>query len=72
MYSTVRDICVINHCDRRITLLNDIDISFGLFNLFTYFDTNVCLLGDSKQHCKGKGNFEDICNRTKNISKSPR
>jgi hypothetical protein len=28
---------VINHCDRRITLLNDTDISFVLFNLFTYF-----------------------------------
>jgi hypothetical protein len=29
---------VINHCDRLITLLSDTDISFGLFNLFTYFD----------------------------------
>jgi hypothetical protein len=29
---------MINHCDRRITLLSDTDISFGLFNLFTYFD----------------------------------
>ena len=29
---------VINHCDRRITLLSDTDISFGLFNLFTFFD----------------------------------
>ena len=29
---------VINHCDRRITLLSDADISFGLFNLFTFFD----------------------------------
>jgi len=28
---------VINHCDRRITLLSDTDISFALFNLFTYF-----------------------------------
>ena len=28
---------MINHCDRRITLLSDTDISFGLFNLFTYF-----------------------------------
>ena len=27
---------VINHCDRRITLLSNTDISFGLFNLFTY------------------------------------
>jgi hypothetical protein len=29
---------VINHCDRHITLLSDTDISFVLFNLFTYFD----------------------------------
>ena len=29
---------VINHCDRRITLLSDPDIFFGLFNLFTYID----------------------------------
>ena len=36
-YSTVRD-RMINHCDRCITLLSDIDISFGLFNLFTYLD----------------------------------
>ena len=27
---------VINHCDRRITLLRETDISFGLFNFF-YF-----------------------------------
>ena len=26
---------VINHCDRRITLLSDTDISLVLFNLFT-------------------------------------
>ena len=37
MYSTVRDLSVINHCDRRITLLSDTSISFGLFNLFTCF-----------------------------------
>jgi len=30
---------VINHCDRCITILSDIDISFGLFiNLFTSVD----------------------------------
>jgi hypothetical protein len=29
---------VINHCYRHITLLSDTDISFGLLNLFTYFD----------------------------------
>jgi len=28
---------VINHCDRCITPLSDTDISFDLFNLFTYF-----------------------------------
>ena len=28
---------MINHCNRHITLLSDTDISFGLFNLFTYF-----------------------------------
>jgi len=41
VYSTVRDIIlsVIDHCDKRITLLSDTDISSGLFNLFTYFDT---------------------------------
>ena len=29
---------MINHCDRRISHVGDTDISFGLFNLFTYFD----------------------------------
>jgi hypothetical protein len=28
---------MINPCDRRTTLLSDTDISFALFNLFTYF-----------------------------------
>ena len=37
-YSTVKRHSKINHCDRRITLFSDTDISFGLFNLFTYFD----------------------------------
>ena len=32
---------VINHCDKRITLLSDTDISFGLLNLFTYFDMRL-------------------------------
>ena len=32
---------VIDHCDRRITLLSDTDISFGLFNPFSYFDMPV-------------------------------
>ena len=47
----------INHCDRCITLLSDTDISFVLFNLFISFDMPS---GDSKQHSKGKRNFEDI------------
>jgi len=29
---------MINHCDRLITLLSDTDISFGLFDPFTYSD----------------------------------
>jgi len=67
VYSTARD-SMIDHCDRCITLLRDPDISYGLFNLFTYFDMpfgwylqSIC-----------KRNFEDIFNRKKNISKSPR
>jgi len=36
IYSSQRH-TVINHCDRRITHLGDIDISFALFNIFTYF-----------------------------------
>jgi hypothetical protein len=63
---------VINHCDRHITLLSDTDISFGLFNLQMYLLIFICFLGDSKQHSKCKRNFEDIFNRTKDLSKSPR
>jgi hypothetical protein len=42
-YSTSQRHSMINHCDRcitllGITLLGDTDISFGVFNLFTYFD----------------------------------
>ena len=37
MYSSQRH-SVINHCDRCITLLSDTDMSFGLFNPFTYSD----------------------------------
>ena len=36
---------VINHCDRHITLLSDTDISFGLFNLFTYYTPRKQSLG---------------------------
>ena len=32
----------------------------------------ICLLGDSMYHSKCKRNFEDIYNRAKDISKSPR
>ena len=28
---------VLNHCDRRITHLDDLDISFVLFNIFSKF-----------------------------------
>ena len=42
-YSTSQRHSMINHCDRcitllGITLLGDTDISFAVFNLFTYFD----------------------------------
>ena len=45
MYNTVKRQSMINHCDRRIILLNDTDtvIFFGLFNLFLIL---ICLLGD--------------------------
>ena len=40
---------VTNHCDRRITLLSDTDISFVLFNLFCiYLLILMCILGDRK------------------------
>ena len=61
---------VINHCDRHITLLNDTAIS--PFLCLIYLLISICLLGDSKYHSKCKRNFEDIFNRTKDISKSPR
>jgi hypothetical protein len=59
-----------------ITLLGNTDISFGLKQTKIYISITyyllilICLLGDSKQHSKGKRNFEDTCvfNRTKNIS----
>ena len=35
----------VQYSQRRITLLSDTDISFGLFSLFTYFDKP---LGDNK------------------------
>ena len=39
-----------------------------LFNLHLYLLILICLLGDSKYHFKCKRNFENILNRTKNIS----
>jgi Ca2+/Na+ antiporter len=62
---------VINHCDRHITLLKTVILIYLLVCLI-YLLILVCLLGDSKQYPKGKRNFEDICNRKKDISKSPR
>ena len=46
---------MINHCDRRITLLSDTDIFFGLFNLFTYLDMPFV-----SNTLKCKRNFEEI------------
>ena len=36
MYSRKRG--VMGHCDGCVTLLGDTDVSFGLFNIFTYLD----------------------------------
>jgi hypothetical protein len=41
---------MINHCDRRITLLSDTEISFGLFYLFTYFDMPFGWVQYSQRH----------------------
>jgi hypothetical protein len=58
---------MINHCDRHITHPSDTDISFGLFNLFTYryFDMPYWVI-------ISKWNFEDIFNNniTKDMFKS--
>jgi hypothetical protein len=44
---------MINHCDRRITLLSDIDISFVLFNISSKFLLYLeCYLLSSKMHKK--------------------
>ena len=44
---------VINHCDRRITLLSDLDISFVLLNIFSKFLLHLeCYLPSPKRHIK--------------------
>jgi hypothetical protein len=43
---------VINHCDRRITLLSDTNIPCGLFNLFTYFDMRFGVIVSSTLNVK--------------------
>ena len=68
-YSSHQRHSVVNLCDRRITLLSDTDISFGLFKSILIL---ICLLGDSMQHSKCKRNFEDILIEQKIISKSTR
>ena len=51
-------------------VLSDTDIYFLVCLIYLLFF--ICLLGDSKKHSKCKRNFEDIFNRTKDISKSLR
>ena len=64
---------VINHCDRRITLLNDTDIFCVLFNLLTYFwmiPSNTLLVIEKKfWRCTCMSETEV---RTKDISTLPR
>ena len=43
---------MINHCDRRITLLSDTNIPCGLFNLFTYFDMRFGVIVSSTLNVK--------------------
>ena len=44
---------MINHCDRRITLLSDTDISFVLFNISSKFRLYLeCYLLSHKMHKK--------------------
>jgi hypothetical protein len=62
---------MINHCDGRITLLSDTDISFGLFNLFTYFDAFWVIISNTL-NVKEILKIQCIFNRTKDISKLPR
>ena len=55
LYGTVRDMPhgVINHCDRRITNLGDLDISFVLLNISSKFLLHLeCYLLSPKRHIK--------------------
>jgi hypothetical protein len=61
---------MINHCDKRITHLSDTGIY--LLVCLIYILILICLFGDSKQHSKCKRIFNDVFNRAKDISKSPR
>jgi hypothetical protein len=61
---------MINHCDKRITHLSDTGIY--LLVCLIYLLILICLFGDSKQHSKCKRIFNDVFNRAKDISKSPR
>ena len=40
---------VLNHCDRRITHLDDLDISFVLFNISSKFHLHLVLLTITQQ-----------------------
>ena len=55
--------------DRHITHLGETNISFALFNIFSYFLYQFC---DIKLHYKYKRSSEDILNRTKDIATSQR
>ena len=61
---------MINHCDGRITLLSNANISFGLFHIFIYLDMPFWVIVSNTLNVKR--NCEDIFNRTKDISKSLR
>ena len=53
IYSTVKRHSVINHCDRSITLLGDLDISFVLLNIFSKFLLHLeCYLLSHKRQIK--------------------
>ena len=60
---------MINHCDRIITHLGDLDISFVLLNIFTKFLLHLeCYLLSPKRHIKEVNRL----NRPKDISVSIR
>ena len=41
-----------HHCDRRITLLSDTGISFGLFKLFIYFNMPFWVIASNTLNVK--------------------